>query len=625
MGAITEVVEKWAAEKWDEPPPLKQNDDGISATLKFTHKGECGDLDGYLKISDSKEMAVMYLYAPNVLPEKSFALAMDAVAIINQDMAVGNVEIVRKKENWFRFRAGIDVEDGNLSTTMLDNLLGAAVGTVEQYLPAILSVCFAGVMPEHAVAEAKEGEKMAFTPIEIVIARSNFVEMFMPIGAVVPSQVLKNWADDLANAISTKADLDAWRMVGHGAIVVHDDMDRACDMLRRVAAQANMRFIRIESDEAMDIPAGAGDPFAKEAPILVYLEPGNWMRKIDGDTGDEEANEIRKFRKALAARMEKFDTDHPVIYTTSAYKLEDVAPAWRNCGQFDRYFYIPKLTPEMLGKEFIGMFGWENCDASITGFPGKVGQLLGNEFDNERLRRLASLNAARLAKRENRKLAFIDLVDMVTAELGDFDEAAKDSEALLRHTAIHEAGHVAMAVVDSNGRNTPEYSTIIERKDSKGLVVQSVSYSFSRGDMFTYADFRHKIRVSLAGRAAEEVAMGFDRISDGSRADLEKCTRLASIAFAEWGFAPGMNDAEASASNLAVVLGNASPSEMLHSETLMRKFLADEYKATVRILNENRALLDAIADRLMRDSVLDQGEIAELYAAHVEQANTARV
>ncbi len=615
MGTITEIVEKWAAEKWNIPPAFKQNDDGDSATLKFTHKSECGDFDGYMEISNSKSLIVIYLYAPNTLPERGFALAMDAVARINQDMAVGNVEIVRKKESWFRFRAGIDVENDDLSTAMLDNLLGIAVGTVERYFPAMLSICFAGVTPERAIAEARE-EKIDDVPIEKIIAEAASTKPLLD-ADVAPSPILSAWADELANAVSTQADANAWRMVGHGAIVVHDDMERACDMLRRVADEAGVRFVRIESDDVMDIPAGAGDPFAKAAPILVYFEPGDWINKIGKDTDDEEADKLRKFRKAFAARMESFDTGHPVIYTTSAYELEDVPLALRKRELLDRYFYIPKLPPDMLGKEFIGLFGWENCDASITGFPGKVGQLLGDEFDNEYLRRLAALNMARLAKRENRKLTFIDLVSMVTGGLGNLDEAVKDNEAILRHTAVHEAGHAAMAVIDSNGKNTPEYSTIVARKDTKGGVVESIAYSFARGDLFTYADFRHKIRISLAGRAAEEVAFGFDGISDGSRADLENCSRLASRAFADWGFAPNMNDAETSASNLAVIVGDASHSEMLHNETLIRKFLADEYKAAVKILSEHRALLDAIADRLVRDSVLDQGEIAELYAAHV--------
>lgn len=227
MGTITEVVEKWAAETWSEPPILKKNDDGNSCTLKFTHEGNCGDFDGFLEINNSKDTIVMYLYAPSALPERSFALAMDAVARINQEMAVGNVEIVRKKESFFRFRAGIDVEDGDLSTTMLDNLLKIAVDTVERYFPAILSICFAGITPEHAIAKARE-EEIDDALTEKLIIELSTVEP-LPENGVATSLVLSAWADELANAISNQADTDAWRMVGHGAVVVHDDMDRACD------------------------------------------------------------------------------------------------------------------------------------------------------------------------------------------------------------------------------------------------------------------------------------------------------------------------------------------------------------------------------------------------------------
>ncbi|MBY0576943.1 MAG: YbjN domain-containing protein [Gallionellaceae bacterium] len=616
MKTIAEVVEQWAAEKWSEPT-FKQDADGDGAALSFIHESNCGDFNGYLEISNANDLLVMYLYAPRAISEKSLVPVMDAIARINEGMVVGCVEIVRKKEILLRFRAGIDVEDGNLSDTMLDNLLGVAVSTVERYIPAILSICFAGMTPEQAVARARE------EAVEDCMAEKlNLdVEQNQPLPESVPysSPALTAWANELAQAISTVADADTWRMVGHGAIVVHDDMERACEMLRRVAVQANMHFVRFESDEVFDIPDGMGDPLTGSAPILAYFEPGDWMRKIDSDTSSEEAENIHKFRKSLAIRMEAFEPEHPVIYATSAYRLEDVTSILRKRELFDRYFHIPKLTPVMLGKEFISLFGEENCDASIISFPGKVGQLLGDEFDNERLRRLAALNMARLAKRENRKLAFIDLVGMVTAGLGDSDEAAKDNEVPLRHTAIHEAGHAAMAVIDSNGKNTPEYSTIVAHRDSKGLVLESISYSFARGDLFTYADFRHKIRISLAGRAAEEVALGLDWISSGSSADLENSSKLASRAFAYWGFAPGMNDAETSASNLAVVRGDPSPSENLHNEMLVRKFLADEYRNTVRILREHRPLLDTIAERLMRDSVLEQHEIAELYAAHMGQ------
>lgn len=399
MKTIAEIVEKWAVEKWSKPPAFKQDADGDAATLKFTHESNCGDFDGYLEISNSNDMLVMYLYGSSAIPEKVLVPVMDAVTRINEDMAVGNVEIVRKKEVLFRFRAGIDVEDGSLSGTMLDNLLRAAIGTIERYFPAILSICFAGMMPEQAIATARE------EAVEDPLAEKLILDMAPPRplseNESYSSPALTAWADELSQAISTGADADAWRMVGHGAVIVHDDMERACEMLRRVAAQANIRFVRFESDEVFDIPGGMGDPLANAAPILAYFEPGDWMRKIDGDAGSEDAQKIRKFRKSLTTRMEAFDPEHPVIYTTSAYRLEDVTPVLRKRELFDRYFHIPELTPVMLGKEFIGLFLKTLADGGYqVGALAKLRYPGGIEVE-ERIHAAAEAQTSEHLQREN--------------------------------------------------------------------------------------------------------------------------------------------------------------------------------------------------------------------------------
>ena len=278
MSELTDVVESWAAGKWDEPPVLKQNADDDAFTLRFTHTSESGELDGYIEISNSKSLVLFYIYAPNTLPDKSLTLVMDAIAMINQNMVVGNVEIVRNGVNWFRFRAGIDVEDGELSTTMLDNLLGMAISTIEKYFPAILLICFAGVMPQRAIAEARE-EKAEGNQLDDLVAKADLDEL-LSIDDVAPSQVLAAWSTDMANAISAQADLSVWKMVGYGAVVVHDDMERARDMLRRVAIQANMRFVCIEADDVTDIPSGTHDALRK------FEQTGN---PFSGSTHDQSA------------------------------------------------------------------------------------------------------------------------------------------------------------------------------------------------------------------------------------------------------------------------------------------------------------------------------------------------
>ena len=146
--------------------------------------------------------------------------------------------------------------------------------------------------------------------------------------------------------------------------------------------------------------------------------------------------------------------------------------------------------------------------------------------------------------------------------------------------------------------------------------MDSYAYRCSLDAMRTYRDIVHQIRILLGGRAAEHLYAGAQHISTASTSDLENATRSATKSFALYGFALDMTDPESVSSNLAVVIGTPSASEYAHVESLARRFLAREYQSVLELLTSNRPLLDAIASRLVRDSVIDQTELAKLVDAH---------
>ena len=55
-----------------------------------------------------------------------------------------------------------------------------------------------------------------------------------------------------------------------------------------------------------------------------------------------------------------------------------------------------------------------------------------------------------------------------------------------------------------------------------------------------------------------------------------------------------------------------TPSESAHLEGLVREFLATEYGVVKRMLTANRPLLDAIAERLLVDAMVDQETLVAL-------------
>jgi hypothetical protein len=60
------------------------------------------------------------------------------------------------------------------------------------------------------------------------------------------------------------------------------------------------------------------------------------------------------------------------------------------------------------------------------------------------------------------------------------------------------------------------------------------------------------------------------------------------------------------------VVGDPTDSEQIHVEGLVRTYLSDEYKRVYKVLEAHRPLIDAIADRLMWDPIVDQNKLLEL-------------
>ena len=60
-----------------------------------------------------------------------------------------------------------------------------------------------------------------------------------------------------------------------------------------------------------------------------------------------------------------------------------------------------------------------------------------------------------------------------------------------------------------------------------------------------------------------------------------------------------------------------SEASRAHVEGLVREFLAVEYRAVKAMLTAHRPLLDAVADKLMCDPIVDQETLAALVRVHV--------
>ena len=439
-----------------------------------------------------------------------------------------------------------------------------------------------------------------------------------PFTSLPGAELLQNWVEEL-KAACTKADDGEWRITGRAVILVMDDHRRGLALTKMVAEAVGFGLLNIDADDVMDLAPRS--TFRKMAPALMYLEPGPWFAKPKDDIDAESAQKRIAFQRRLIKWISEFDVAQPIVLVTANNELGDMSGLIDAPGAFDRYFTLPPIPALQQGEAFINQLGCDNCAASLRDMPAKLGWLLNNEFMGKRHEMLL-LYLRRLNRREKRLIEFLDFMHVSTHGFGEEGAIPPKSDGVRRQVAMHEAGHAAMAILDSKGKNMPEYCSIVPGACLSGVVSESISYYQSLDDRNTYATFRHQIRIGLAGRAGEELAFGPESISNGASGDLESAWKKTSRAFALWGFAPDMTTPERSASNLAVIVGKPSPSEEAHLEGLTRQFLSDEYSAVLKQLAKHRPLLDAIADRLMRDPIVDQSELLELSQQHLTPSAT---
>jgi hypothetical protein len=447
------------------------------------------------------------------------------------------------------------------------------------------------------------------------------------------SDALRAWARELRGAHEAGAGAaEAWELVGHAAMVI--GRAAACQaVLRQVAAEAGMGYVSVSAADVPDlVPQTEScadgsvnvtgewpmEAWRKLAPVIVHLERGPWMREKPEGADEPTIAAMKDFRSFLARWIGEFDCAEPVIVVTSADEIPDMAESLREAGLFDRFLRLAPVTLTADGAEFIERVGAALCGASITESPAKVGKLVRSTYEDERRLKLAALRTRRFIARSGRPLEFLDLVHLSHCGFAEADALPAPADHFRRQTAYHEAGHAVVAVIGSGGENIPEYASVAPTAQYNGVMVQSYAYGLESGDFETYADFRERVRISLAGRAAEELVFGAERVSNGCTEDLRSATDRAGTAFALWGFAPAMEREGQTASNLAVVDSDApSASETAHVERLVREFLAAEYAAVTAMLTEHRALLDAIAERLLREPIVDQEAIMELVRQQV--------
>jgi cell division protease FtsH len=222
--------------------------------------------------------------------------------------------------------------------------------------------------------------------------------------------------------------------------------------------------------------------------------------------------------------------------------------------------------------------------------------------------------AAILAARKNKtKIEMSDLLEALEKVIAGPEKKSRlITEKEKRVLAYHESGHALVSKLLKVREVTK--ITIIPRGLALGYTLnlpQEDRYLMSKRELLD------EMTVMLAGRAAEEVVFG--EVTTGAQNDLERVTDLARRMVCEFGMSERLGPVTLGRKAGPIFLGRDIVEDRNYSETVaseidkeVRRIVEECYERAKRLLQENRHLLDAIANRLLEKETIDGEELDRL-------------
>lgn len=422
---------------------------------------------------------------------------------------------------------------------------------------------------------------------------------------------LAGWVRELATLAATGVqDAEAWALAGTAVVIVSPDVPWTEAVLARLASEHGLALGTVEP---AGLPGLEPEAAAPDAPALLLLRHGAWAQPADPEADDETRALAAAGRARVEALLDGFDAESPVVLVTIMGSLTgDIDVELRRVGGFERFISLPGRTDALWGRWLVAELGEDQVAPSLTRAAGLAGAVFAHQFETERRRALAIRQLRRRGHLRGTPVEFLDVVDLCAR--GFVEGVPHVNPADRKHVAVHEAGHVVLAMVSSDWTEVPEYSSIIPSSLFEGVVVDPAERAGAPTRWYTYATLQQQVRELLAGRAAEQVVFGVKGLGTGSTSDLEKASEMARRAFSRMGFAPRMEQPGRTGSNLAVLdddEGTWRPEAAERIDALVREFLMVEYTETVGVLEAHRPLLDRIAARLVAEQVLGREAFVE--------------
>ncbi|HET6866837.1 MAG TPA: ATP-dependent zinc metalloprotease FtsH [Solirubrobacteraceae bacterium] len=430
--------------------------------------------------------------------------------------------------------------------------------------------------------------------------------------------------DDVAGIDESKAELteivdflkspERYQKLGgrmpHGVLLFGPPGTGKTLLARAVAGEAHAAFFSIAASEFIEAIVGVGaarvrDLFAKAkeaAPAIIFIDELDAIgRSRQGSAQITGANDEREQTlDQILTEMDGFESTEAVVVLGATNRPEILDQALLRPGRFDRRVAVQ--PPDRAGRQKILEVHTRSIPladdvdlgllASTT--PGMVGADLAN-LCNE-----AALLAAR---REHEKVEMSDFTDSLEKILLGAPRGILLSKEDRERTAYHESGHALVGMLTPDADPVRKVS-IIPRGQALG-----VTLSTPDADRVSYSreELEAKIKVSLGGRAAEEVI--YDKITTGAESDIQQLTQIARQMIGRWGMSKNLGPLTLLPSDgqgpFLPGASETSPQTQWLVDQEVQQLVDSLHDEVTELLRTHRAQLESLTRALLLAETLD--------------------
>ena len=376
-------------------------------------------------------------------------------------------------------------------------------------------------------------------------------------------------------------------------------------LARAVAGEAGVNFIAVTGSDFDNKYVGVGADkvrkiFAqakKQAPCILFIDE---IDAIGCRRADTDNSYSRQTINQLLGCMDGFDASAGIFVFAATNAPESLDPALLRPGRFDSCFTVG-LPDTAKDREAIIKLYLKNkkIDQTVS-IPTLAKQTIGcspaaieamiNEAAIESVKNGGIINQTNIDDAFYRQLMN-----------GHKKKNWERDEAELKTVAWHEAGHALVGYLQH--QEVSKISIVPTTSGAGGVTI----FNQKKMGMYSKAEMENHVRTLYAGRNAEILLNGEDKITTGASNDIAQATRSIKHMVSVYGMSKyGLLNLEEL---------HVPTSELIAEyQTISQKLEAE----SMAILTEHRDLLDKLANTLIERETLEEAEVLAIFENNEE-------